>query len=98
MAAKANNMLWLAEISKIFSETNELTERGFGEEAWNVKSLQTTDDGRQVMAIVHMDLRFRWTKKDIIIFICKPCSTYRIRNVPYIYSRFKTQLLKTGIM
>jgi hypothetical protein len=27
MAAKANNMLWLAEISKIFfSETNELTE------------------------------------------------------------------------
>ena len=35
---------------------------GFGEEAWNVKSLQTadnrqqtTDDGRQVMAIVHLD-------------------------------------------
>ena len=27
----------------------------FGEEAWNVKSLQTTDDGRQVMAIVQMD-------------------------------------------
>ena len=27
MAAKANNMIWLAEISKIFfSETNELTE------------------------------------------------------------------------
>jgi hypothetical protein len=27
MAARANNMLWLAEISKIFfSETNELTE------------------------------------------------------------------------
>ena len=27
MAAMANNMLWLAEISKIFfSETNELTE------------------------------------------------------------------------
>ena len=46
---------------------------GFGEEAWNVKSLQTTDnrrqttdDGRQVMAIVHMDLWFRWTKN------CKP--------------------------
>ena len=36
---------------------------GFGEEAWNVKSLQTTDDGRQVMAIVHMDLWSRWTKK-----------------------------------
>jgi hypothetical protein len=26
MAASAINMLWLAEISKIFSETNELTE------------------------------------------------------------------------
>ncbi len=36
---------------------------GFGEEAWNVKSLQTTDDGRQVMAIVHLDLWSRWTKK-----------------------------------
>ena len=35
---------------------------GFGEEAWNVKSLQTTDDGRQVMAIVHLDLQSRWTK------------------------------------
>jgi hypothetical protein len=34
---------------------------GFGEEAWNVKSLQTTDDGRQVKAIVH--LWSRWTKK-----------------------------------
>jgi hypothetical protein len=48
---------------------------GFGEEAWNVKSLQTTDDkqqttddrrrttddGRQVMAIVHMGLWSRWT-------------------------------------
>jgi hypothetical protein len=34
---------------------------GFGEEAWNVKSLQTTDDGRQVMAIVHLDLWSRWT-------------------------------------
>ena len=38
---------------------------GFGEEAWNVKSLQTTDDGRQVMAIVHMDLWSRWTN-DVI--------------------------------
>jgi len=34
---------------------------GFGEEAWNVKSLQTTDDGRQVMAIVRLDLWSRWT-------------------------------------
>jgi hypothetical protein len=59
MAARAKNMLWLAEISKIFfSETNELTEpkpakfgsnrpSGIGEEAWNVKSLQTTDDRRR---------------------------------------------------
>ena len=38
---------------------------GFGEEAWNVKSLQTTDDGRQVMAIVHMDLWSRWTKNGL---------------------------------
>ena len=36
---------------------------GFGEEAWNVKSLQTTDDGCQVMAIVHLDLWSRWTNK-----------------------------------
>jgi hypothetical protein len=36
---------------------------GFGEEAWNVKSLQTTDNRRQVMAIVHLDLWSRWTKK-----------------------------------
>jgi hypothetical protein len=28
---------------------------GFEEEAWNVKSLQTTDNGRQVMVIVHLD-------------------------------------------
>jgi hypothetical protein len=35
---------------------------GFGEEAWNVKSLQTTDDGCQVVAIVHLDLWSRWTK------------------------------------
>jgi hypothetical protein len=36
---------------------------GFGEEALNVKSLQTTDDRRQMMAIVPMDLWSRWTKK-----------------------------------
>ena len=49
---------------------------GFGEEAWNVKSLQTTDDrqqttddGRQVMAIVHLDLWSRWTKNEIKVFI-----------------------------
>ena len=48
---------------------------GFGEEAWNVKSLQTTDDGCQVMAIVPMDLWSRWTNKtnhhDIIEILLK---------------------------
>ena len=34
---------------------------GFGEEAWNVKSSQTTD--AKVMAIVPMDFWCRWTKK-----------------------------------
>jgi hypothetical protein len=44
MAARGNNMLRLAEISKVFfSETNELTEK-------------FTDDGRQVISIVHLDL------------------------------------------
>ena len=38
MAAKANNVLWLAEISKIFfSETNELTEpKLYMNDHWNV--------------------------------------------------------------
>jgi hypothetical protein len=36
---------------------------GFGEKASNVKSLQTTNDGRQVMSIVRMVLWSRWTKK-----------------------------------
>ena len=36
---------------------------GFGEEAWNVKSLQTTDNRRQVIAMS------RWTKK--LIFSTK---------------------------
>ena len=36
---------------------------GFGEEACNVKSLQTADNRCQVMAIVHLDLWSRWTKK-----------------------------------
>jgi len=33
-----------------------------------VKSLQTTDDGRQVMAIVHLDLWSRWTNN---VWICQ---------------------------
>jgi hypothetical protein len=32
-----------------------------------VKSLQTTDNGRQVMAIVHLDLRSRWTNNISVI-------------------------------
>ena len=34
---------------------------GFGAEAWNVKSLQTTDNRCQVMAIVHPGPKSRWT-------------------------------------
>jgi hypothetical protein len=44
-----------------------------------VKSLQTTDDGRQVMAIVHLDLRSRWTNKKYIMlndFIVRHKSTF----------------------
>ena len=37
---------------------------GFGEEAWNLKSFQTTDDRHQVMAKVHLDLWSRWTKNN----------------------------------
>ena len=36
----------------------------FGEEAWNVKSLQTTDNRRR-MPIVHMDLWSRWTNNSV---------------------------------
>jgi hypothetical protein len=49
---------------------------GFGEEAWNVKSLQTTDnrrqttdDGRQVMAIVHLDLSVAF-KINVFFYTC----------------------------
>jgi hypothetical protein len=42
---------------------------GFGEEAWNVKRRQTTDDGRQVMAIVHLELWSRWTKNTMMLQI-----------------------------
>ena len=38
---------------------------GFGEETWNVKSLLTTDDGCQVMAIVPIDLWSRWTNEPV---------------------------------
>jgi len=45
---------------------------GFGKETWNVKSWQMTDDIRQVMAIVHLDLWSRWTKKIYAIFMYIP--------------------------
>jgi hypothetical protein len=32
-------------------------------EMWKVYRRQTTDDGRQVMAIVHLDLWSRWTNQ-----------------------------------
>jgi hypothetical protein len=83
MAARANNMLWLAEISKIFfSETNELTEGPVVSEKklemWKVYRRQTTDDGRQVMAIVHMDLWSRWTNNTIM-------STDRCKQQHHVY-------------
>ena len=73
---------------------------GFGEEAWNVKSLQTTDDRCQVMAIVHLDLWSRWTNK-VIYFNLKLKTTnctkfqvhiedYKINT--YIYTYNKTQI------
>ena len=50
---------------------------GFGEGAWNVKSLQTTDDGRQVMAIWS-----RWTKNCIFSIYLKldlhTCSLFSV--------------------
>ena len=57
---------------------------GFGEEAWNVKSLQTTDDGRQVMAIVHLDLWSRWTKNDVTLLKEPQCQElYRTQRYDY---------------
>ena len=44
---------------------------GCGEEAWNVKSLQTTNDGRQVMAIVPMDLWSRWINETYLVLNCR---------------------------
>ena len=54
---------------------------GFGEEAWNVEKFtddrqQTTDDGRQVMAIVHLDLWSRWTNKNDDDIKWPDCITY----------------------
>jgi hypothetical protein len=36
-------------------------------EMWKVYRRQTPEDGRQVMAIVHLDLWSRWTKN---VFSC----------------------------
>jgi hypothetical protein len=54
MAAMA--LLSLAPIGQVVSEKKL--------EMWKVYRRQTTDDGRQVMAIVHLDLWSRWTKKE----------------------------------
>ena len=35
---------------------------------WKVYRRQTTDDGRQVMAIVHLDLWSRWTNNGMTLF------------------------------
>ena len=43
---------------------------GCGAEAWNVKSLQTTDDGCQAIAIVPMDLWTRWINKTYLVLNC----------------------------
>jgi hypothetical protein len=40
---------------------------------WKVYRRQTTDDGRQVMAIVHLDLWSRWTNKiDWLLVASRP--------------------------
>ena len=66
---------------------------GFGEEAWNVKSLQTTDDGRQVMAIVHLDLWSRWTNKKVNIFL----EMFSIHNLNTWYLCNVLSLLKLAL-
>ena len=57
---------------------------GFWEEAWNVKSLQTTDDGCQVMAIVPMNLWSRWTKKPILHYLRVYFTSSFDRKVTYL--------------
>jgi hypothetical protein len=66
---------------------------GFGEEAWNVKCLQTTDDGRQVMAIVHLDLWSRWTK-NIGYHVCKQTGRGISKVNPCPYSVTRILVLK----
>jgi hypothetical protein len=52
-----------------------------------VKSLQTTDDGRQVMAIVHLDLWSRWTNNIKISSIYCYFNLEMVREV-FIYLKF----------
>jgi hypothetical protein len=58
---------------------------GFGEEAWNMKSL---DDGYQVMVIVPMDLWSRWTKK-LITNSEDHANGYQQRYSAYQYNQIK---------
>ena len=46
-------------------------------EMWKVYRRQTTDDRRQVMAIVHLDLWSRWTKKIILQSKIKISKNYK---------------------
>ena len=64
---------------------------GFREEAWNVKSL---DDGHQVMAIVHLDQRSRWTKK-LITISEDHANGHQQRYIQHINTtRFKSNLIR----
>jgi hypothetical protein len=71
---------------------------GFGEEAtllemWKVYRRRTTDDGRQVMAIVHMDLWSRWTKK-LCAFPVAAKRNCQIANPPsYLYTIYIVELV-----
>ena len=66
----------------------------FGEEAWNVKSLQMTDDRRQVMAIVPMDLWSRWTNKRE--YICSIVFNATFTNISVISWRTVLLVEETG--
>ena len=71
---------------------------GFGEEAWNVKSLQTTDDGRQVMAIVHMDLWSRWTKKGDCFFTENLCIQILLQKKVWLFFYWKPMYMYTNLL
>jgi hypothetical protein len=65
-------------------------------EMWKVYRRQTTDDGRQVMAIVHMDLWSKWTKN--YIYKCKlneaKPNTIELKNKIKKYQSFDQYIAK----